>query len=262
MKLFGQKILYEKRGEAATVQVLQRGDKRELRFGNHIIQSAMSQVAPDFLLLEYTRAMMAACLFATPEGRLLHLGLGGGSLPRFIHGHFPQVLQQVVELQPEVIEVAYRFFDLPVSPRLQVTAGDGERFLETSRERYQMIFQDAYHATGVDQHLKSGSFFRTLHAHLEPGGWLINNVWGSDKENLNLVTLNLAAVFPQLYSLSVGADSNVIFFAGATSLTPSQESMLDRAAALARELPLELEGMAKKITRVRTGPHHAVRKYG
>lgn len=252
MKLFRyDKILFEKQSGEQLVQVVQRDDRRELRFGNHITQSATSLENPDFLQLDYTRAMMAAFLFAPKPTRILHIGLGAGSVPRFIHRHFPKVKQQTVEFSPVVIEAAYRYFDLPISPRLEVIEDEGERFLSACQENYHMIFLDAFLADGVPNNLKTVSFFETARGRLERDGWIINNVWGSDKENLNLVKNNLAAVFGQLYSLSVRADSNVIVFAGNTHTAPSMAAVKIWAERFSRTMPIDLMDMVEKLTRVR-----------
>ena len=99
MKLFRfEKTLYDKEVGGLSIQVVERGSHLELRFGNHIVQSARSLHAPDVLVLDYTRAMMAGLLFAPRPERVLHFGLGGGSLAGFLHNHLPFLRQQVVEI--------------------------------------------------------------------------------------------------------------------------------------------------------------------
>ncbi len=247
-----EKFVYEKRNGGELIQVIDRGDRRELRFGNHITQSAMSLKEPDYPVLEYTRAMTAGFLFAPHATRFLHIGLGAGSIPRFIHRYIPESVQKVIELSPEVIEVAYRYFSLPVSPRLQVVEDEGESYLGRADEKFQLIFLDAFQAEGVSRHLETASFFASVRNHLEVGGWLINNVWGSDRENLNLVARNLGTVFPNLYSLKVLSGGNVIFFGGNTEAPPSLEGIAKNALALAKILPLNYGDYFTNLSRVRT----------
>ena len=251
MKLFRHdKFLYEKRNGEQIVQVLLRNNRRELRFGNHITQSAISLEAPDLLQLEYTRAMMAAFLLAPQATDILHIGLGAGSLARFIHQHFPGSRQLMVELSPDVIEVAYRYFDLPQSPRLRVIVDEGARFLRNCLDSFHLIFLDAFLANGASQHLETAQFFGSARNRLAPKGWLVNNVWGSDRENLNAVKINLAGLFNRLYSLSVRADSNVIFFAGNTSDPPAMASVKSLAEQFSESMPIDMVGFAAKLTAV------------
>ena len=58
---------------------------------------------------------------------MLFIGLGGGSAPKRMWRDFPELQLQVVELDPEVVDAAYRWFELPRDPRLDVDAEDGRR---------------------------------------------------------------------------------------------------------------------------------------
>src|SRR5262249_34988745 len=75
---------------------------RWLPIGGDAIQSAMRIAEPDALALDYTRTMMAFLLFHPEPRNLLSLGLGGGSITKFVHRRLPRVRQHVVELDPRV----------------------------------------------------------------------------------------------------------------------------------------------------------------
>jgi spermidine synthase len=248
MKLFHyEKPVYNQTVDGVRIQVVDRGDQRELRFGNHITQSARALNAPELLVLDYTRAMMAALLFVPKPATVLHLGLGGGSLPDNLHRHLPQVRQRVVELNPGVVEVAFRFFELPVSQRLEVLTMDGAEFLRRDTASYGLIFLDAFHANGAAPHMNGAPAFRMLAERLEPGGWLAVNTWGSDRENLAQVRTALIGVFPQLHALSVRADSNVIFFASARAQPPTAAQQKRRAQWLSQRFPLDFMALLERL---------------
>jgi spermidine synthase len=248
MKLFRNETpVYDKTVDGVRIQVIDRGDERELRFGNHITQSARSRSAPDVLVLDYTRAMMAGLLFVPKPASVLHLGLGGGTLPDCLHRHLPGVHQRVVELNPGVVEVAYRYFELPVSPRLEVVNEDGAEFLRRDTQRYALIFLDAFHADGAAPHMNTGTVFTMLRERLEPGGWVVVNSWGSDKENLARVRQILTDTFAQLHYLSVRADSNVIFIASAQAHAPSLAQLRRRVAWLAQRFPLDFGALLERV---------------
>lgn len=248
MKLFRyEKCIFDKVVDGVQIQVIDRGDQRELRFGNHITQSARSLVAPDVLLLDYARAMLAALLFVPKPATVLHLGLGGGSLPDCLHRHLPEVRQRVVELNPGVVEVAYRFFSLPVSNRLEVLVQDGVDFLESDPERYALIFLDAFHAEGPAPRMNTEAVFRKLRDHLDMGGWLAVNTWGSQREHLAHVRETLRGTFAQLYFMSVRTDSNVIFYASAEPSRASLAQMRRRAQWLSQQFPLDFAGLLERL---------------
>jgi len=239
--------IYENVVDGVVIQVVERGDQRELRFGNQIVQSARSLTAPDVLLLDYTRAMMGGFLFAPQARNILHVGLGAGSIPTFIHRHVPEAHQRIVELNPGVIEVAKRYFDLPISPRLQVFPQDGSEFIRGDANRYDLIFLDAFHADGAASHLNTMTFFQMLAAHLKPEGWLVNNAWGSDRENLRRVRTHMGLAFDQMVSMSVRAESNVIFFVSRTADTPAASLVRRRARTLSQRFPLDFEQLMTQL---------------
>jgi len=248
-----EKTIYEKSREGLVLQVIEKGDQRQLRFGNHIVQSAISLSSPDGLVLDYTRAMVTALLFPPRLNRFLHLGLGGGTLVRFFYQHLPTVHQRVVELNPEVIEVARRYFDLPNSVRLTVVQAEGAEFMRADTEHYDLIFLDAFDAEGADARLHSQTIYTQLRERLAPDGWLVNNVWGSDRANLFRVRDEMVEVFAQVFSLSVRADSNVILIGGNGTRLPTATFMRRRARLLSRRMGLDLEAQLGRVTPLRSG---------
>lgn len=56
---------------------------------------------------------------------LLVVGLGGGSLPLFVHDHFPKSCIDAVEIDPSMLEVATQWFGFSQSNRMKVHIADG-----------------------------------------------------------------------------------------------------------------------------------------
>ena len=261
MNIFKQaKIIYERRSGEETVQVIQRSGKLELRFGNHIVQSAMSETQPDQLLLEYTQAMMVGFALCPNVSRSLQVGLGSGAIVRFVYRYFPDCRQDVVEISPDVIEAAKRYFKLPVSSLLHIEQGDGLDFVRRTDQPYDLIFQDAFLAEGVPGHLQTKSYFEDLRKIIAPGGWLVNNVWGSNQANLRLVATHLTSIFPQLYSISVGVGTNVIFFASTGHRTLPLRDTLQRGEEISARIPFNLTRWVKSIQKVKQPEHGPLAK--
>lgn len=53
------------------------------------------------------------------------VGLGGGSLPLFVHDHFPRSRIEAVEIDPSMLEVATQWFGFSQSDRMKVHIADG-----------------------------------------------------------------------------------------------------------------------------------------
>jgi len=56
--------------------------------------------APDTLELHYTRTMMSFLLFSPQPRRALMIGLGGGSIAKFMRRFMPDTQLTVVEIRP------------------------------------------------------------------------------------------------------------------------------------------------------------------
>ena len=61
---------------------------------------------PNALELAYTRDFMAALLLRPDAKRFLLIGLGAGSIAKFIYHHIPESDLTVVEINPKVLHVA------------------------------------------------------------------------------------------------------------------------------------------------------------
>jgi spermidine synthase len=145
------------------------------------IQSRLSFSDPLSLLSDYTQAMLLALAWRPDAQRVLLVGLGGGRLQMILHHYLEQTHLDTVEIDAAVLDVARRFFGLLPDDRQQVIVCDGREYLqETSRtERYDLIFLDAYQASGVPLHLSTQEFYDECRAHLTDGGVVVTNLHAS-----------------------------------------------------------------------------------
>jgi spermidine synthase len=152
---------------------------RTLHVGGEAIQSSMRLADPYALELDYTRCMMAFLLFHPRPRRALKIGLGGGSLPKFLWRRLPRLRTRVVELDPRVVQVAREQFCLPPDDaRLAVEIGDGAEAL--APECCDLLVVDAF----ADEHppaaLVSQAFFDAAWLALEAPGAMVLNLMDDD----------------------------------------------------------------------------------
>jgi len=126
-----------------SIRVVEENGKRVLYFGDQS-ETEIDPANPGRGGLEYTTAVPFARLFHSELRRVLVIGLGGGSLVTGFLDDYPDVLVDVVEVDPVVVDVARRYFGLPKSRRLRVLVDDGRAFLRRTRRRYDLIVMDAY----------------------------------------------------------------------------------------------------------------------
>lgn len=177
------------------LEVVDQVDLRSLHFGSPAMQSRMRHGEPTALLLDYTRAMVLPLLFRRPASVLL-LGLGGGSLAKYLWYALDRCRIQVVESRSAVVMVAEAFFHLPRDRRLAVTVADAHHFLCHCRRRYDLILVDLFDAWGPAPVLANRDFWRDCQAHLSGHGVLAVNLWCEDRDQ-TAVEAQLAHLFPE-----------------------------------------------------------------
>jgi len=179
-----------------TVYVSERHGVRQLHIGSDTVQSAMRIARPYDLELAYTRSMMGFLLFRPVPRRVLFVGLGGGSLAKFIRHYFPESLCEAIEIDPQVLTVARQCFLLPDDdPGLTVSIGDGAEYVAQSGRQYDVIMVDGYEAESPAEALTSAAFYRDCHERLSDGGVLVANLWSGDRA-FNETLLRIESAFP------------------------------------------------------------------
>ena len=125
-----------------SVDISEEAGVRYLHFGSNWVQGAMRIARPWSLELAYTREMMAGLLLRGgdwPRSALL-IGLGAGSLAKFIYRYLPDCRITVVEINPQVEFIARQYFKLPDDPRrLDVVIGGGADYMRGGARRFDMI---------------------------------------------------------------------------------------------------------------------------
>ena len=239
-----EKIVFETESLGMRIQVIDKLERREMRFGNRVVQSALSKACPDFLLLSYTRHMMLGFVLHPQAERMLHIGLGAGNIARFIHKHFPHAHQDVIEQSPEVIQIAQHYFNLPDDERIRFLVGDGFATMATCEQEYDLIFSDAFEAAGTPEHLNTSEFFTMLRKRLKPGGWVVGNVWTSNMA-LEEQIKKWQEAFEIVLQAPVPVMGNLILFGGTTQ-TPVQRQALEKTARLLQQtIPLKFGDFLK-----------------
>ena len=233
-----EKIIYETESLGMRIQVIDKMERREMRFGNNVVQSAISKACPDFLLLSYTRHMMLGFVLRPEASRILHIGLGAGNIPRFIHKHFPDTVQDVIEKSPEVIEAAHRYFNLPKDERIDFLVGDGFATMGTCEKEYDLIFSDAFEAEGTPEHLNTSEFFTLLRNSLKPDGWVVGNVWTSNIP-LEEQIKKWQESFEVVLQAPVPVMGNVVLFGGTAKAPLKKHTLQQTARVLQQKIPLK-----------------------
>jgi spermidine synthase len=179
MRLFGRQ---RQQSDFDPVEISEKKGIRYLHLGGHAVQSAMRIKEPYELDLEYTRAMMAFLLFQPVPAKIALIGLGGGSIAKFIHRKLPDSHLTALEINPNVVSAARSYFLLPDDDkRLDVVTGDGAKYVHEQDEGLDVLLVDGYDANRIVEALASPSFYDACLGALSPGGVAVFNLWGSER---------------------------------------------------------------------------------
>ena len=108
--------------------------------------------------------------------RILQIGLGAGSLTRFIHHYLPDTIQVVIEQSPAVVAAARQGFNLPPeSGRLQIIVAEGVQWMASATEAFDLILVDGFDADGQTGGLERILFYQDARLRLTPNGLLVCN---------------------------------------------------------------------------------------
>lgn len=185
MLKYDRTLIFEGRDDYGPVEIVEKDGLRSMHFGTSEKQSEMSLSNPYTLTVEYIRLMSMALLFHTSPKSVLCLGLGGGSLPKFIWKYFPRCHLDLVEISPLVADLCYRYFFLPRSPRLHIYVTDAFDFIKSCGSQYDLIFIDLFIGEGMSPQVGEEDFFKLCQKRLkDKNSVLIWNTWRETKVKL------------------------------------------------------------------------------
>jgi spermidine synthase len=191
------------------------------------IQSAIYLDDPEALYCEYTRYIALAKPLVPGFRRVLALGGGGYSVPRWLlaEKNAPQTLEvDVVELDPGMTRVAREYFSLPDEPRLRIHHEDARRFLNKNTGSWDVIFVDVFNSWySVPFQMGTKEAALALRRATAPQGAVMMNVisaFNGEKAGLfQAVYANLKEAFAEVHVFAVdpqsppGAAQNLLLLA-------------------------------------------------
>lgn len=241
----------------ASIDVSEEHGVRSLHFGSHWVQGAMRVARPWALELEYTRQMMLPLLLR-PQARwpaqVLQLGLGAGSVTKFLYRHRPACRLTVVEILPGVVSAARHFFKLPEDDaRLRVEIAEGSEFVAGARGRYDLALVDGFDEKGRSGMLDTLPFYLNLRERLSRRGLVAINLLSrrGTKETLS----RLAEAFDgRVLALPPAEAGNLVALAATGDAVAVELDALEAAAdALKQETGLALAPVVARLRQASVG---------
>ncbi len=230
-------------GAGQAIEIVEEDGVRVLQIGGNAIQSAMRLDAPDRIELDYVRAMLGFLLFCPGPRDVLTIGLGGGSMARFIHQRMPTTRVTVVEINPGVVTVARKYFHFPEEDgRLAIVIGDGAEVVPQRPASCDVLVVDGFVNGRPASDLCTQAFYAAAFAALREGGVLVANFMADDKRIETYCRRMEKAFGHRPVMLLAEEEDNFIAFAlreGPPRIAWSELKARARAAHRLFELPLE-----------------------
>jgi spermidine synthase len=209
--------LYDIDTEYSRVQVFNTTEPRSGRpiravtTDPHYVQSAIFHDS-DELALNYTGYYHLVSHFKPNLEKTLLIGGAGYTFPRDYLKKYPNAEIEVVEIDPQMTEIAKRFFKLEENPRLKIVHEDGRIFLnDAESDRYDAVLMDAFGSLfSVPYHLTTVEAVQQISRVLKDDGVVIFNlggaISGAGNAFLKSELATYRAIFPRVYLLKINPD--------------------------------------------------------
>jgi hypothetical protein len=175
----GRSIQLSESGERARIIADEHDDGWVLDIGG-AVQSHVDLADPTRIRYEYLRRMANVLDACWPTGaplRILHLGAGALTLPRYVQATRPGSVQTVVDLDRELPSLVVSELPLPEGTDLTVVIGDARAELaHLPQDRVDAVVLDIATAANAAAHLTGAEYYGELLGRLTEHGVLLVNI--------------------------------------------------------------------------------------
>jgi spermidine synthase len=240
------RVVYEKETAYHHLRVVDGGLRRSLYFDNRRQGYVPVREGID-LQANFADGLALSLVFPAKTRRVVVIGLGAGMVPSLLTARAPEIETTTIEIDPEVVEVAKKYFAFAPDANDRVIVGDGRRELDRQVDGADVIIVDAYFSDSLPFHLITKEFDELCAKKLAPDGALAINFGGEltgSRNQLFWASLKtLGKVFPRIYvfsnELKAGTSpfkSTAIVIATRSAERLDPGTVADRARAVAGRL--------------------------
>jgi spermidine synthase len=213
------RLVYEKESAYGYIQVVQDGTRTELILNEgeaiHSIYDPSNLLTGgpwDYMVV--AGAFRPAQTAETPPKDVAILGLAGGTAARQITAAYGSNVRITgVEIDPEIVDVAHRYFHLD-EPNVHAVVADARYWIDTTSSKYDVVVMDAYRQPYIPFHLTTREFFSEVRDHLRPDGVAVVNAGrtATDYRLVDAIASTMAAVYSTVFLVDVPAFNNTLVY--------------------------------------------------
>src|SRR5262245_17828555 len=258
-------VVFEKTSTYHTIRVVDNQGIRTLSFDGSM-ETQMSLADPLKGHFEYTEYFHMPWIWNPGMTNVLMIGLGGGSTQRAYQHYYTNVMVDAIEIDPTVVEIAKKFFNVSESPTLKIHTSDGRVFLRRTQKKYDAIILDAYvanrYGSYIPYHLATKEFFELASEHLVTNGVVAYNVIGNfvgwRADCLGAIYKTMNSVFPQVYLFPAKTSQNVVILGTKSPQKFTGFMLHQRATELMAKRRVTMPTYRQRLYSLRTDPPRTV----
>ena len=203
--------------------------------GEEVIETMVDLDHPQDLLIDYTRYMFLSYAHRPEQKKVLIVGLGGGSMVHFLKQSDPALKIDVVEIDPKIIDIADKQFEIRSEGNVKIICQDAFKYLADTNEKYDVIYMDAFlkpsrdtDPNGVPLALKTQHFYQQIEQKLAPDGLVVFNLNPHAGSHDDIAAI--AAAFRQTYVYRIPGGLGYVVI-GSIAAERDSPQTIDRQAA-------------------------------
>lgn len=145
-----------------------------------------------------------------PNFRILFIGGGAYTLPRYIEAKYPQAEMEVIEIDPGVTDINYMYMGVAPDTRIVTYNLDGRQKVDellAEGKKYDIVIGDAFNDLSIPYHLTTMEFDEKIRRLLNDDGFYLTLVIDKLRggQFIPSYTRTLQHVFPNVYMTADGA---------------------------------------------------------
>jgi spermidine synthase len=254
-------LVYEKESAYGYIQVVRDGTRTELILNEgeaiHSIYDTASLLTGgpwDYMVVADAFRPARAAEQAPKDVAIL--GLAGGTAARQITAAYGGGVQITgVEIDPDIVDVAHRYFHLD-EPNVHPVVADARYWIDTTSSKYDVVIMDAYRQPYIPFHLTTKEFFSEVRDHLRPDGVAVVNAGrtATDYRLVDAIASTMASVYSTVFLVDVPVFNNTLVYG---TMQPVTIADVEHNLALINE-PVA-QDVARSVLndgRLRVSPYH------
>ena len=207
---YGGALIAQESDSLCQMSIRESNELRWMVSDDGVLHGAMLLSEPSKPVLPTIEAMLLAQELRQETKNILCLGLGAGSIERYVAETKPSANITSVEISQSRLEQVKRFFTLP--PCCKVVIDDAANVMKSDLQKQDIIYCDLFDTSAQFNSVLTESFIQDLYSKLNDNGVLAINYVCKEQQDLVQTLVQLRKHIPTTGILEVAGHANVVIF--------------------------------------------------